>query len=113
MSKIFGFIDKKIIKPFDELNPKFSANLEIQKANQEIKLSYKQQNEISQSKLNCALAFIHDNPYFWEKVDPDHLNDNWEKEYEDWILISPRMEQYLIDKSIRPANVIPDKEDSL
>ena len=109
VSKMFGFIDKKIIKPFDEINPEFAVRLEAEKSNQQIALSYKQKNEISQSKLNCALAFIHDKPFFWKKVNPEHLNENWEKEYKDWILISPRMELYLIDQSHRAANLILEK----
>tara|TARA_B100001540_G_scaffold9868_1_gene8657 strand:- start:2133 stop:3305 length:1173 start_codon:yes stop_codon:yes gene_type:complete len=113
VSKMFGFIDKKIIKPFDEITPEFAVQLELEKSNQPIALTYKQKNEISQSKLNCALAFIHDKPYFWKKVNPEHLNENWENEYKYWILISPRMELHLFDQSIRPANVIPEKDDSL
>lgn len=113
VSKMFPFIDKTIIKPFDEINPEFAVQLESEKANQKIRKRkgmrwqlkidemsalnklYKEQNEISQSKLNCALAFIHDEPRYWDKVNTEHLNANWENEYATWIEKAPLMKKHL------------------
>ena len=53
--------------------------------------------DISQSKLNCALAFIHDDPYYWDKVNVNHLNEKWEKEFADWIEKAPRMKEHLAE----------------
>jgi hypothetical protein len=106
VSKMFGFIDKKIIKPFDEINPEFAVRLEVEKSNQQVALSYREKYEIAQSKLNCSLAFIHDDPFFWKKVNPNHLNENWEVEFKYWISISPRMELHLIDQSHKAAKLL-------
>ena len=103
ISSMFRFIDKQIIKPFDEINPEFAVQLESEKSNQKIVLSHKEQNEISQSKLNCALAFIHDEPRYWDKVNIEHLNANWENEYATWIEKAPRMKQHLCNETTETA----------
>tara|TARA_R100001463_G_scaffold2960_2_gene12245 strand:- start:3698 stop:4171 length:474 start_codon:yes stop_codon:yes gene_type:complete len=104
ISSVFRFIDQQIIKPFDEINPEFAVQVEAEKANQKTVLSHKEQNEISQSKLNCALAFIHDEPRYWDKVNVDHLNANWEKEYANWIEKAPRMKLHLCNETTETAH---------
>ncbi|MBU97964.1 MAG: hypothetical protein CL429_02605 [Acidimicrobiaceae bacterium] len=103
ISSMFTFIDQQIIKPFDEINPEFAVQLESEKANQKIVLSHKEQNEISQSKLNCALAFMHDEPRYWDKVNIEHLNANWENEYATWIEKAPLMKQHLCNETTETA----------
>ena len=50
---------------------------------------------ISQSKLNAMLAFIHDDPYYWNKVDPTHLGEKWGAGYATRIEQAPRMKKHL------------------
>jgi hypothetical protein len=50
---------------------------------------------ISQSKLNATLAFIHDDPYYWDKVDPTHLSSKWGAGYAKRIEQAPRMKKHL------------------
>lgn len=50
---------------------------------------------VSQSKLNAMLAFIHDDPYYWNKVDPTHLGEKWGAGYATRIEQAPRMKKHL------------------
>ncbi len=64
---------------------------------EEMKIAIRE-NKISQSKLNAALAFIHDDIYYWNKVDVNDLNENWEIEYAKRIDQAPKMKAYLFQK---------------
>jgi hypothetical protein len=55
--------------------------------------------EVSQSKLNAALAFIHDDVYYWKKVNPVHLGEKWDVEYSKRINQAPRMKKHLFEHS--------------
>jgi len=57
-----------------------------------------QKNKVSQSKLNALLAFIHDDVFYWKKVDVNDLNENWEIEYAKRIDEAPKMKAYLFQK---------------
>jgi hypothetical protein len=57
-----------------------------------------QKNKVSQSKLNALLAFIHDDVFYWNKVDVNDLNENWEIEYAKRIDEAPKMKAYLFQK---------------
>ena len=55
--------------------------------------------EISESKLNAALAFIHDDPKYFVKVDLSHLGNKWENYYKKNLDKAPRLKQYLFDQT--------------
>jgi hypothetical protein len=56
------------------------------------------QLDISQSKLNAALSFIHDNPYYFEKVDLNHLGAKWDDYYKLNLDKAPNLKEYLFKK---------------
>ena len=58
----------------------------------------KNELDISQSKLNAALAFIHDNPYYYNKVDLNHLGEKWENYYKVNLDKAPNLKEYLFKK---------------
>ena len=57
-----------------------------------------EQLDISQSKLNAALEFIHDNPYYYEKVDLNHLGNKWDDYYSQHLDKAPNLKEYLFKK---------------
>ena len=63
----------------------------------EMKIAIRE-NKVSQSKLNALLAFIHDDVFYWKKVDVNDLNENWEIEYSKRIDQAPKMKAYLFKK---------------
>jgi hypothetical protein len=56
------------------------------------------QLDISQSKLNAALSFIHDNPFYYEKVNLNHLGEKWENYYKVNLDKAPNLKEYLFKK---------------
>ena len=56
------------------------------------------ENKVSQSKLNAALAFLHDNPYYYNKVDLNHLGEKWENYYKLNLDKAPNLKEYLFKK---------------
>jgi len=69
-----------------------------------------EQHGIDQSKLNAALAFIHDDVYYWQKVNVNHLNENWEIEYAKRMDDAPKMKKHLgLDKKNLLQNALLKK----
>ena len=64
------------------------------------------QLDISQSKLNAALSFIHDNPYYYEKVDLNHLGEKWENYYKVNLDKAPNLKEYLFKKEQATSGLI-------
>ena len=110
LSDMFPFLNKKIIEPFDANNGTgYSYLYEQYKTHRMADLSTEAKlaralydNDVSQSKLNAALAYIHDDLFYWNKVNIDHLGESWEKDIVERLEFKPVLKHHLFQRTEGP-----------
>jgi hypothetical protein len=91
ISSMFTFVDKEIVKPFDQINPEFADILkqenEMDLILNKTKLAMGDENKLlkkqhrdQQNKLEILYAVFHDDPKYLERLVFEDIPLNWEME---------------------------------
>jgi len=110
LSNTFTFLNENIIEPYnDKAGTGYSYALAQYKTHRlpepsiEAKLAralYK--NDVNLSKLNAALAYIHDDLFYWKKVNIDHLGERWQRDIVERLEFKPVLKNHLFQKTEGP-----------